>query len=96
MYKSRPNRGHTPTAVSSVKSLKVGYFKIYKTDLRPRAERINSAVESEIKVTLCSECGKPALRQFFDKKVGLYGRCKKHLDGAKVPYSYSRAKARND
>lgn len=81
----KPGKGMT------IKSLKLGYFKAKQLDFHTRAERLEIAASNEVKVTQCSECGKPAVRRFHSAKLGHYGRCKKHLEGAVVPFSYRKA-----
>lgn len=89
--RSNDNRSGTPTGQLRMKSLKVGYFKAKQLDYRSKAERLEIAASNESKVTQCSECGKPAVRRFHSAKLGHYGRCKKHLEGAVVPFSYRKA-----
>lgn len=81
----KPGRG------MRIASLKVGYFKAKQLDFHSRAERLEIAATKAAKVELCSECGKPAVRRFYTPKQGHYGRCKKHLEGATVPFSYRKA-----
>lgn len=83
-------KGHLGVAMHLV-STKVGYFKAKQLDFYSRAERLEIVASNEVKVTQCSECGKPAVRRFHDAKLGHYGRCKKHLEGAMVPFSYRKA-----
>ena len=81
----KPGRG------MRVASLKVGYFKAKQTEFRSKAECLEIAATKAAAVELCSECGKPATRRFYTPKLGHYGRCKKHLEGATVPFSYRKA-----
>ena len=65
-----------------------------KADFTPRfmskKAEIKLRVANEVHSTKCSECGKPALRRFYNPKVGHYGRCKAHLSGGTVPFSYKK------
>lgn len=73
-----------------VASLKVGYFKAKQLDYRSKAELLEIASTKEAKTAQCSECGKPAVRRFYTPKKGHYGRCKAHLEGAVVPFTYRK------